>query len=154
MLHVVCRTESIRTRVANMLTRLSRAEITTGPINGAKIVARVLGNKDLRMQWQRDLLHMSYRMKSMRQRLVDGLRKRQTPGQWDHILTDVSSLNIFKMPRLSAANILKIGMFSMTCLQPAQIRALREKYHVYLLPSGRISMTGCEYQRSSRVSLF
>ncbi|KAL6806193.1 pyridoxal phosphate-dependent transferase [Trichoderma sp. SZMC 28012] len=123
VLHVVCRTDDTRTKVVNVLTRLSRAEITTCPITGSKIVAKVLGNKDLKAQWQHDLLHMSGRMRRMRQRLVDELRKRQTPGQWGHILTD-------------------IGMFSMTSLQPNQIRILREEYHVYLLPSGRISMTG------------
>ncbi|KAH8592172.1 pyridoxal phosphate-dependent transferase [Bisporella sp. PMI_857] len=122
-LHVVCRTEGTRSKILNVLKRLSRAEITTPPINGAKIVAKVLGDKDLKQQWQNDLLHMSDRMSSMRERLVDALRKRQTPGSWDHILTD-------------------IGMFSMTGLQPDQIRALKEEYHVYLLPSGRVSMTG------------
>jgi aspartate aminotransferase len=96
-LHVVCRTDDTRTKVVSMLTRLSRAEITTCPINGSKIVAKVLGNKDLKLQWQHDLLQMSDRMRSMRQRLVGGLRKRQTPGQWDHILTDVSLLYFFEM---------------------------------------------------------
>ncbi|GFG15836.1 aspartate aminotransferase, chloroplastic [Aspergillus udagawae] len=122
-LHVVCRTEVARSKVHNMLRRLSRAEITTPPINGARIVAKVLGDKDLEQQWQNDLFHMRDRMRSMRERLVKALRKRQTPGSWDHILTD-------------------IGMFSMACLQPAQIRALKDEYHIYLLPSGRISMTG------------
>ncbi|KAK4062662.1 uncharacterized protein Triagg1_9780 [Trichoderma aggressivum f. europaeum] len=65
-LHVVCRTNDTRTKVVNMLTRLSRAEITTCPINGSKIVAKVLGNKDLKVQWQHDLLHMSDRMRTMR----------------------------------------------------------------------------------------
>jgi len=37
-------------------------------------------------------------------------------------------------------------MFSMTGLSPKQIRELREEYHVYLLPSGRISVTGREYK--------
>lgn len=50
------------------------------------------------------------------------------------------------MYSLGIANTTEIGMFSMTSLQPNQIRILREEYHVYLLPSGRISMTGCEYR--------
>ncbi|EHK23134.1 uncharacterized protein TRIVIDRAFT_28524 [Trichoderma virens Gv29-8] len=123
VLHVVCRTEIARSKATNMLSRLSRAEITTAPINGAKIVAKVLGDTNLKQQWQNDLLHMSHRMKSMRKRLVDALLKRQTPGAWEHILTD-------------------IGMFSMTGLQPDQIQTLKERYHIYLLPSGRISITG------------
>ena len=89
-LHVVCRTETAQSKTLGMLTRLSRAEITTSPINGARIVARVLEDEKLKSQWLADLLHMSNRMKSMRWKLVEGLRKRQTPGSWDHILTDVS----------------------------------------------------------------
>ncbi|PTB36147.1 hypothetical protein M441DRAFT_449641 [Trichoderma asperellum CBS 433.97] len=123
VLHVVCRTEIAKSKTLNMLSRLSRAEITTAPINGARIVAKVLGDADLKQQWQKDLLHMSHRMKSMRKRLLDALLKYQTPGSWDHILTD-------------------IGMFSMTGLQPDQIRQLKGIYHIYLLPSGRISITG------------
>jgi aspartate aminotransferase len=99
-LHVVCRTEVARSKVHNMLRRLSRAEITTPPINGARIVAKVLGDKDLEQQWQNDLFHMRDRMRSMRERLVKALRKRQTPGSWDHILTDVSSCASLMCPAL------------------------------------------------------
>jgi aspartate aminotransferase len=35
---------------------------------------------------------MSERMRSMRMRLVEGLRKRSTPGPWEHIVTDVGLL--------------------------------------------------------------
>jgi aspartate aminotransferase len=83
-----------------MLTQLSRAEITTPPINGARIVAKVLGDKALKQQWQDDLFHMSDRMRSMRERLVNALRKRQTPGSWDHVLTDVSFCASFVCPAL------------------------------------------------------
>jgi hypothetical protein len=89
VLHVVCRSESAKPDVLATLGRLSRAEITTPPINGAKIVAEVLEEDDLRQQWQRDLRHMNSRMGSMCQRLVAELQKRQTPGSWDHILREV-----------------------------------------------------------------
>ncbi|KAL1869661.1 hypothetical protein Daus18300_005516 [Diaporthe australafricana] len=92
-LHVVCRTEAAQGKTIGMLARLSRAEITTPPINGARIVAKVLEDEDLKKQWLADLLHMSDRMRSMRVRLVEGLRERQTPGSWDHILTDVYNLD-------------------------------------------------------------
>lgn len=92
-LHVVCRTEAAQAKTLGMLTRLSRAEITTPPINGARIVAKVLEDEKLKDQWLADLLHMSDRMKSMRTKLVDGLRSRHTPGSWDHILTDVSQIH-------------------------------------------------------------
>lgn len=88
-LHIVCRSEVAQVKTLSMLTRLSRSEITTPPINGARIVAKVLEDGDLRAQWQVDLVHMSNRMRQMRKMLVNGLHKRQTPGNWDHILKDV-----------------------------------------------------------------
>lgn len=90
MLHVACKTEASKTKTLNVLTQLSRAEITTAPINGARVVSTILGREDLYMQWLLDLLTMSNRMKAMRQRLVGALRELRTPGSWDHILTDVS----------------------------------------------------------------
>jgi aspartate aminotransferase len=149
-LHVVCRTEIAKSKTLSMLSRLSRAEITTCPINGARIVAKILGDEELKQQWQRDLLHMSSRMKSMRKRLVDALLKHQAPGSWDHILTDVSNLISLNMTHhIKLLTHAKIGMFSMTGLQPDQIQTLRERNHIYLLPSGRISVTGCTYQAFS-----
>ncbi|KAF4546971.1 Aspartate aminotransferase-like protein 1 [Elsinoe fawcettii] len=122
-LHVVCRSQSAARNMSGLLTRLSRAEITSAPINGARIIAKILTDEKLKRQWQQDLHHMSGRMASMRQKLFDGLHQRKTPGSWDHILTD-------------------IGMFSMTGFGSEQIRMLKENYHIYMLPSGRLSVTG------------
>ncbi|RMY62266.1 hypothetical protein D0865_00523 [Hortaea werneckii] len=75
-LHVVCRTEAVQKKTLGMLTRLSRAEITSAPIHGARIVAKVLGDEMLKKQWLSDLAHMSGRMQLMRRELVRELRKR------------------------------------------------------------------------------
>ena len=37
------------------------------------------------------------------------------------------------------------GMFSYTGLTPMQVQALKDKYHIYLLRSGRAAISGCEY---------
>ncbi|KAI8714940.1 Aminotran-1-2 domain-containing protein [Fusarium sp. LHS14.1] len=66
---------------------------------------------------------MSERMKGMRLSLYQGLECRKVRGSWEHLLSD-------------------IGMFSMTGLSRAQVAELREKHHIYLLPSGRLSVTG------------
>ncbi len=47
----------------------------------------------------------------------------QAPGTWDHITN-------------------QIGMFSFTGLNTKQCEILIEKFHIYLLKSGRISMAG------------
>jgi len=36
-------------------------------------------------------------------------------------------------------------MFSYTGLSEAQVLSIRKKYHVYMLLSGRISISGCEF---------
>lgn len=59
----------------------------------------------------------------MRKALRSELEKLGTPGTWNHI-TD------------------QIGMFSYTGLSTKQCEILIDKYHIYLLKSGRISMAG------------
>ena len=59
----------------------------------------------------------------MRKVLRNELERLKTPGTWNHI-TD------------------QIGMFSYTGLTQKQCEILINKYHVYLLKSGRISMAG------------
>ncbi|KAH7012622.1 pyridoxal phosphate-dependent transferase [Microdochium trichocladiopsis] len=132
VLHVVARDVSTASKLTPLLTRLSRAEITSCPSYGARLVVEVLEDPALYEQWLKDLRTMSDRIKDMRKDLYDGLQRRNVHGSWDHILTD-------------------IGMFSMTGLSPEQVAELREKHHVYLLPSGRLSMAGLTKQNLETV---
>jgi len=59
----------------------------------------------------------------MRKALRDELNNLGTPGNWDHIVN-------------------QIGMFSYTGLGPKQCEIMINKYHIYLLKNGRISMAG------------
>jgi aspartate/tyrosine/aromatic aminotransferase len=45
--------------------------------------------------------------------------------------------------RLDLTRLLQNGMFSYTGLTPGQVQTLKQKYHVYLLKSGRASISGC-----------
>jgi aspartate aminotransferase, cytoplasmic len=36
-------------------------------------------------------------------------------------------------------------MFSYTGLSPFEVKTLRERFHIYLLNSGRISISGCKF---------
>ncbi|KAK3290187.1 pyridoxal phosphate-dependent transferase [Chaetomium fimeti] len=122
-LHVVARTRDGAAKVDGVLKRISRAEITSMPAFGARIVAAVLHDPVLEAQWRQDLKTMSGRLASMRKRLYEELVRRGTPGRWGHVLTD-------------------IGMFSMTGLSPEKVAAIKDRFHVYLLPNGRLSFTG------------
>jgi aspartate aminotransferase, cytoplasmic len=63
------------------------------------------------------------RIRQMRELLRSELERIGTPGSWQHITE-------------------QIGMFSYTGLDERTCQLLNNKYHVYLLKSGRISMAG------------
>ncbi|GLA38127.1 hypothetical protein AnigIFM63309_005132 [Aspergillus niger] len=105
------------------LVALARAEYSNPPRFGASIVETVLGNEKLKGQWLRDLDTMSSRIKNMRRELRRRLESKETPGDWSVLES-------------------QIGMFSYTVLDQEQVTRLREKFHIYLLPSGRVSICG------------
>ncbi|OJJ08180.1 hypothetical protein ASPVEDRAFT_143688 [Aspergillus versicolor CBS 583.65] len=104
------------------LMAIARAEYSNPPRFGASIVETVLGDPDLRSQWENDLDTMSSRIRKMRRELRQRLEQ-ETAEDWSHIET-------------------QIGMFSYTGLDEDHVLRLREEFHVYLLPSGRVSVCG------------
>ncbi|KAH2795561.1 hypothetical protein KXW19_006168 [Aspergillus fumigatus] len=115
--------ESLRDTVVVNLCHLIRGEYSMGPTAGCNLVKKVLTNEELTAQWHKDLKVMSSRIRSMRKALYDELLRLQTPGSWRHIVE-------------------QNGMFSYTGLTPAQVHSLKDKYHIYLLKSGRASISG------------
>ena len=89
-LHVVTRSAESKSKVESVLKKISRAEITACPGFGAKIVAAIVQTPELKEQWHQDMKTMSSHLRDLRQRLHDALVKNGTPGNWGHILTDVS----------------------------------------------------------------
>ncbi|KAH6661552.1 pyridoxal phosphate-dependent transferase [Plectosphaerella plurivora] len=114
---------TITARVASQLAALQRVEISTPAAYGAKIASLVLNDKKLFSEWSEDLETMSGRIASMRALLRKGLEDRQIPGDWSHITA-------------------QIGMFAYTGLSAEQVDMLRSRWHVYMLPSGRMSVSG------------
>lgn len=116
----------LQTLIEKNLCHLIRGEYSMAPRYGSTIVKRVLSDAGLREMWQKDLDVMSSRIKAMRQALYDELVRLQTPGSWKHIVE-------------------QNGMFSYTGLTRKQVEELKNKYHVYLLSSGRASISGCKF---------
>lgn len=110
-------------RIASQLAILQRSEISNPPAYGARIVAKVLNDPQLFSEWEGDLSTMAGRIIDMRKAVKSELEKLDTPGNWDHITS-------------------QIGMFSFTGLSESQVATLREKWHVYMTKNGRISMAG------------
>ncbi|WVQ93711.1 hypothetical protein IAU59_000788 [Kwoniella sp. CBS 9459] len=101
---------------------ISRKEISTPVRYGASIASTIITTPALSDQWKKDLVTMSSRIKLMREKVLQGLKARGTPGDWSHVVTQV-------------------GMFSYTGLTEAQVLKLREK-SIYLSETGRISVSG------------
>ncbi|KAI9924953.1 hypothetical protein ASPWEDRAFT_119710 [Aspergillus wentii DTO 134E9] len=115
--------EAASHNIASQLAILQRSEISNPPAYGARIVSRVLNDPQLYAEWEEDLRTMSGRITQMRSGLRQRLEAKGTPGSWSHVTS-------------------QIGMFSFTGLTEAQVKVLREKWHVYMTKNGRISMAG------------
>lgn len=88
-LHLKTTSAKVAHNVVNLLEQLTRSEITSPPAYGARIVAMVLNDEGLFAQWELDLKTMSSRIAQMRQVLYNELIGLNTPGKWEHILTQV-----------------------------------------------------------------
>ncbi|KAI7866623.1 aspartate aminotransferase [Spinellus fusiger] len=114
-------------KVFSQIEKIQRAEISNPPAYGARIVDIILNDPILFAEWKENLAYMSGRIVEMRKALFERLQQLKTPGTWNHIVD-------------------QIGMFSYTGLNAAQVKVLKEKFHIYLTDNGRISMTGLSTQ--------
>lgn len=89
-LHVVCATSEQQSFVAGQLSHYQRGEISTPPTHGAAVVSRILRDESLRTEWIENLGRMTSRIEDMRLALYAELQRLETPGNWEHILRQVS----------------------------------------------------------------
>jgi len=106
-------------RVLSQLKRVIRSNYSNPPTHGGTIVATVLGNADLRAQWEQELGQMRERIKLMRQGLLERLQARGVKQDFSFIVR-------------------QRGMFSYTGLTAAQVERLQKEFAVYAISSGRI----------------
>jgi len=122
-INIVCSSQSQAQAVLSQMKMVIRPNYSNPPAHGARIVSIVLNDHALYQEWKSELQGMSGRINSMRKILREELERLKTPGNWSHITS-------------------QIGMFSFTGLTPKQSAAMAEKWHIYLLSNGRISMAG------------
>jgi aromatic-amino-acid transaminase len=117
-LSVVATDSSESARVLSNLKRMIRTNYSNPPTHGARIVAAVLASPELRALWMKEVVGMRDRVRSVRRELVDRLKKR-IPDDFGFILQ-------------------QRGIFSYSGLSREQMVAMRERYSVYGIESGRI----------------
>ncbi len=107
------------TRVLSQLKRIVRTNYSNPPSHGSKIVAAVLSSPERRAQWDRELGQMRERIKMMRKLLVEKIQARVPGADFSFVLK-------------------QNGMFSYSGLTREQVLALRSKYSIYTIETGRI----------------
>jgi aromatic-amino-acid transaminase len=83
------------------------------------VVAAVLESAELRALWEQELGQMRERIRRMRQALVEKIQSRANGADFGFVVR-------------------QRGMFSYSGLSREQVVALREKYSVYAIETGRI----------------
>ncbi len=118
-LSVLCEDSQEAQRVLSQLKIMIRTNYSNPPIHGGAVVAEVLNTPALRAIWERELGEMRVRIKSMRQKLVDGLK---SAG----VKTDMSFITQ------------QVGMFSYSGLSKDQMVRLRNEFGVFGTDTGRM----------------
>jgi aspartate/tyrosine/aromatic aminotransferase len=100
-----------------------RANYSNPPSHGAAIVTTVLGDPELRRQWEGEVDEMCSRISTMRHLFVETLNEKGVDRDFSFIAR-------------------QRGMFSFSGLNADQVKALRDQYSIYIVGGGRINVAG------------
>jgi aspartate/tyrosine/aromatic aminotransferase len=113
--------------VLSQLKTCIRANYSNPPAHGAAIVATILGDSELRAEWETEVREIRERINGMRTLFVATLAKCGVNRDFSFITR-------------------QRGMFSYSGLTPDQVRRLREEHAIYVVGSGRINVAGMTEQ--------
>ncbi|RVV98390.1 aspartate/tyrosine/aromatic aminotransferase [Mesobaculum littorinae] len=106
-----------------VLNALNRANYSFPPDHGPRIVATILGDADLRADWQAELEETRLSMLALRRQLADELRQRTNSSRYDFIADHR-------------------GMFSRLGASPDEVAKMREDFGIYMVGDSRLNIAG------------
>ncbi len=109
--------------VESTLATLNRLNFSFPPDHGARVVAMILTDPDLRADWQAELEEMRVNMLTLRKGLAEALRRESNSDRFDYIAQHR-------------------GMFTQLGGTLEKVRALREEHGIYMVGTGRINIAG------------
>jgi aspartate aminotransferase len=122
-LHLLSESPTAADAALSQLVRLARGIWSMPPDHGAAIVQAILSAESLRRQWLEEVEGMRRRIQGLRHAVVAQLREHY--------------------PRRDFAFIAaQRGMFSFFGITTEQVRALRERHHVYMTDDSRMNIAG------------
>lgn len=133
-LHVIVNDPDCIPNIKSHFSQIVRSVYLVPIGHGARIIKRILAKENLRKKWEEELKICVNRMNFVRNRLYEELKRINVKGDWEHIKNQK-------------------GMFSYTGLNLKQCTELIEKHHVFLVKSGRISLTGLNEKNIPKVAL-
>jgi aspartate/tyrosine/aromatic aminotransferase len=134
-LHLIIHDAEAISNVKNQLSELALGIYLTPVGHGSRIIKTILSDEKLKNDWLFEIKYkVSERMRSVRRKLYENLIRVGAPGTWEFILNQK-------------------GMFSYTGLTKTQCEALINNYKIFLVKTGRISLTGINDQNIDRLAL-
>ena len=109
--------------VVSQAMSTARSIYSMPPAHGALLVSMVLGDPQLRSQWEAELEEVRLRIKSMRNLLCDSLKNNAAGMDFSHIKR-------------------QNGMFSFLGITTPQLERLRAEFGIYIVSSTRINLAG------------
>lgn len=109
-----------------------RATYSNPPAHGAAIVSTIIGDSQLKQQWEQELARMRDRINSMRHLFVETTRQRGLDADFSFVTRQK-------------------GMFSLTGLSAEQIDTLRHKHAVYIVGNSRLNVAGMTEENIPRL---
>lgn len=122
-LHLVSSSPAAGDAAASQLVRIARGMWSMPPDHGGAVVHAILSDEPLRRQWLQELGAMRTRIQGLRADAVRRLREACPQRDFSFIGT-------------------QRGMFSYLGISTAQVRALRERHHVYMTDDSRMNVAG------------
>jgi aspartate/tyrosine/aromatic aminotransferase len=122
-LTLVAASQAAADAALSQIKTIIRANYSNPPAHGAKIVSTILRSPELRADWEVEVAEMRGRIHGMRRRFVQGLAAQGVARDFSFIER-------------------QHGMFSFTGLTKDQVHALRDRYAIYIVDSGRINVAG------------
>ena len=107
--------------VSSLLQTLIRSTYSNPSRHGAKLIALVLEDPNLKQEWKRELSHMQKRIQMMRENLLKALKASMGKNTFDFLKN-------------------RSGMFSFLDLSKHHVEELIDRFGIYLTEDGRINL--------------
>ncbi|MDI9332639.1 MAG: amino acid aminotransferase [Alphaproteobacteria bacterium] len=131
-LSVLCADKAQADRVLSQLKIVIRTNYSNPPTHGGAVVSTVLNVPALRALWEKELGDMRVRIKSMREKMVDGLKAAGVKEDFSFITQ-------------------QIGMFSYSGLSKDHMVRLRSEFGVYGTDTGRMCVAALNLRNVDHV---